>query len=142
MRVNGGNVGTYAVRETGEILGVLPVPDEVDLDNCVIESWGLYSEDGRLLKEGLMENYVITDSDPAVMYMQANTRNLTKLPLKLYANRSDTYDKDELVAQFDIEEYGFASLTLIALVLCAILSAALTRFAASRRSIVSQRPLR
>jgi hypothetical protein len=106
VRVNGGNVATFE-RQTGEVIGTLPVPDEIaDSEEIVLDSWRLCDGSGKELNPSVSLDYVVQDTDPAEIVLVANSNALAQGQVYLYADYTDDYSEADPIATFTVLEGG------------------------------------
>ncbi len=106
VRVNGGNVATFE-RQTGEVIGTLPVPDDIaNSEEIVLDSWRLYDGSGRELNPSVSLDYVVQDTDPAEIVLVANSNALAQGQVYLYADYTDDYSEADPIATFTVLEGG------------------------------------
>lgn len=111
--LDGGVYVNYVTRTTGDILGVMPVPDKIaGTGNIVVDSWDLldYNDDTPIARN-VGPDYVIKSTDPQEIKVQGHWREIQKKQVCLYANNSGDYSKKDLIAQFEVNEDGELHIT-------------------------------
>ena len=106
VRVDGGNAGTFE-RQTGEVIGTLPISDDVaENEEIVLSSWSLCDGEGNVLKPSVSLDYELQDSDPKEIVLLPNQETLAQGTVYLYADYTDDYSEANLVNSFTVLDGG------------------------------------
>ncbi len=106
VRVDGGNAGTFE-RQTGEVIGTLPISDDVaENEEIVLSSWSLCDGSGNVLNPSVSLDYELQDSDPAEIVLLPNHETLAQGTVYLYADYTDDYSEADLVNSFTVLDGG------------------------------------